>query len=188
MAGMEGRGFHALQVATRADALRTVLDLMPSGSRGAHGGSTTLQQIGLVDLLTRGERGYQYADTQWLAEADPRKRTRLRGQLSLGADYFLGSVQAIAETGEVVGSDVGGSRQAFYVFSPPHVIRVAGINKIVPTLDAAIRRVREVALPREDQRGKSTGGAGSFVGKLVIYERERPGRVTAILIGEALGY
>lgn len=188
MAAMERRGFHALHVATRADALQAVLDLMPPGSRVAHGSSTTLQQIGLVDLLTRGERDYQYANSRWMAEADPQQRIRLRGQLSLDADYFLGSVQAIAETGEVVGSDAGGSRQAFYVFGPPRVIWVAGINKIVPTLDDAIRRAREVALPLEDQRVKSTGGAGSFVGKLVIYERERPGRITAILVGEALGY
>jgi hypothetical protein len=35
---------------------------------------------------------------------------------------------------------------------------------------------------------KRTGGKGSFIGKLVIYERERPGRITLVLVGESLGY
>jgi hypothetical protein len=35
---------------------------------------------------------------------------------------------------------------------------------------------------------KSLGASGSAIGKLVIYERERPGRVTLILVGEELGF
>ena len=104
------------------------------------------------------------------------------------ADYYLGSVQAICETGEVIGADQSGSRQAFYVYGPPHVIWVAGINKLVPNLEAGLQRVREVALPLEDQRMKRQGSPGSSIGKLVIYERERPGRITLVLAGERLGY
>jgi hypothetical protein len=58
----------------------------------------------------------------------------------------------------------------------------------VPTLDDALRRVRDVALPLEDQRVRDSGGKGSSIGKLVIYERERPGRITLVLVGEPLGY
>src|SRR5213593_2208656 len=71
---------------------------------------------------------------------------------------------------------------------PPHVIWVAGINKLVPNLEAGLQRVREVALPLEDQRMKRQGSPGSSIGKLVIYERERPGRITLVLAGERLGY
>ncbi len=130
---------------------------------------------------------YRYLNAEWSAETDPAKRAPLRARLSVEADYYLGSVQAIAEMGEVVGADQSGSRQAFYVYGPPHVILVAGINKLVPTLQDVIRRVREVALPLEDRRMKSLGASGSAIGKLVIYERERPGRITLILIGEHLG-
>jgi len=88
----------------------------------------------------------------------------------------------------VIAADASGSRQAFYVYGPSHVIWVAGINKLVPTVEAGIRRVREVALPLESERMRRGGGTGSSIGKLVVYERERPGRTTLILVGENLGF
>jgi hypothetical protein len=162
--------------------------MIPKGSTIAHGASTTLREIGLIDFLQQTDSGYRYMNSEWLAENDAVKRTRLRGRLSLESDYFLGSVQAICETGEVIGGDAGGSRQAFYVFGPPHVIWVAGINKLVATVEDGIRRTRKIALPQEDQRIRMTGGKGSFIGKLVIYERELPGRIVLVLVGEPLGF
>ncbi len=106
-----------------------------------------------------------------------------------GGRYFLGSVQAITATGEVIGADASGSRQAFYVFGPPHVIWVAGINKLVPTLEDGLKRLREIALPLEDRRMKRLGAPGSHIGKLIIFEREQqPGRITLVLVGEPLGF
>ncbi len=187
-AALEERGFHPLFAADHKAALQTILGLIPAGARVAHGTSTTLGQIGLIDALKQAGSPYHYLNSEWLAENDARKRLQLRGRLSLESDYFLGSVQAICETGQVIGTDASGSRQAFYVFGPPHVIWVAGINKLVPSLEEGLRRIYEVALPQEDRRVKSTGGAGSFVGKIVIYERERPGRISLVLIGEDLGF
>src|SRR5690606_28504077 len=108
----------------RAAALTTILGLMPYGAAVAHGSSVTLQQIGLVEYLSRSDSGYRYLNAEWLAVDDPAERYRVRGRLSLGSDYYLGGLQAVAETGEAIGSDYSGSRQAFYVFGPPHVIWV----------------------------------------------------------------
>src|SRR5512143_3415732 len=130
-AAMNERGFGTVFVPDRDAALRTVLDMIPEGSAVAHGTSTTLIQIGLVDYLKRPDSGYRYMNLEWLAEDDATKRWRLRGKLSIESDYYLGSIQAICETGEAIGSDFGGSRQAFYTFGPPHVIWLAGINKVV---------------------------------------------------------
>ncbi len=188
MAAAEQRGVHAMFAPDGRAALETLRGLIPEGSAVAHGTSTTLQQIGLVDYLKRPDSGYRYLNLEWQAENDPGLRGKLRGRLSLESDYYLGSVQAICETGEALGCDASGSRQAFYVFGPPHVIWVAGINKIVPTVEDGFRRIREVALPLEDQRMKEAGAPGSYVGKLVIYERERPGRITLVLVGEKLGF
>lgn len=187
-AAMNARGFATVFVPDRDAALRAVLDMIPRGSAVAHGTSATLIQIGLVDYLKRPDSGYRYMNLEWMAEDDAPKRFRLRGKLSLESDYYLGGIQAICETGEAIGADASGSRQAFFTFGPPHVIWVAGINKIVPTVEDGIRRVREVALPQEDQRMKDAGAPGSFVGKMVIYERERPGRITLVMVGEELGF
>jgi len=182
------RGITPVYVPTRREALAKLLELVPKGSAVAHGSSTSLEEIGFVDQLKNRSSGYRYMNAEWAAEADPAKRARLRPKLCLESDYFLGSIQAICETGEAVGADASGSRQAFYVYGPPHVIWVAGINKLVPTLADGVRRVREVALPLEDQRMKRLGASGSHIGKLVVFERERAGRITLVLVGEPLGF
>jgi len=187
-AALQERGVQPLFVPDRRAALTRLLELIPRGARVAHGHSTTLEEIGFVDYLKGPDSGYRYLNAEWRAEDDTAERRRLRGRLSLESDYFLGSVQAICETGQVVAADATGSRQAFYVYGPPHVIWVAGINKLVSALDDGLRRLRELALPLEDQRMKSAGAGGSFIGKQVVYEQERPGRITLVLVGESLGF
>jgi hypothetical protein len=68
------------------------------------------------------------------------------------------------------------------------VIWVAGFNKLLTDVEAGFKRLREVALPLEDERMKNVGAPGSSIGKIVLYERERPGRITLILVGENLGF
>ncbi len=182
------RGVEPTFVPDRRAALAKVLEMLPRGAFVSHGTSTTLIEIGLIEVLGSGAAGIRYGNLAWQAETDPAKRGRLRAKLTAESDVFLGSVQAISETGAVVGADASGSRQAGYVFGPLRVIWVAGINKLVPTLEDGLRRLREVALPQEDARMKKAGAEGSFIGKLVIYERERPGRISLILVGENLGF
>ena len=187
-AALEARGVHGVFVRDRAAALKKLLEAIPKGAAVAHGTSTTLIEIGFVDAMKRPDSGVRYLNAEWQAENDAARRGRLRARLSVDADIFLGSVQAVCETGEVVGADASGSRQAFYTYGPPRVIWVAGRNKLVPSLEDGLRRVREVALPLEDRRIRASGGTGSHVGKFVVYERERPGRITLVLVGEDLGF
>ena len=52
----------------------------------------------------------------------------------------------------------------------------------------SLRRVRAYSLPRERQRLSDRYGQASFIGKVLILEREAiPGRGTVILIREAIG-
>jgi len=183
------RGFEAEAVSSVEEARERVLAMLPDGALVSHGGSTTLEQIGLVDALEASKR-VRYGNAEWLAEDDADRRLAIRKHNVISADVFLGGVQAITRSGQVVGCDAMGTRQGPYVWGPSRVIWVAGANKIVPDLDAAIRRVYQVAFPREDVRVREAGDApGSGVNKLVIYEREPvAGRTTLILIAEALGF
>lgn len=185
---LRNRGVDPVFVPDRRAALARVLELLPRGKLVSHGTSTTLIEIGLVDLLKRPDSGYRYGNAEWQAEPDAAKRGRLRARITSESYAFLGSVQAICETGEVVCADASGSRQVGYLFGPPMVIWVAGVNKLVATLDDGLRRLREVALPQEDARMKRMGAPGSSIGKLVIYERESPGRIRLVLVGEKLGF
>ncbi len=185
---LAARGFDPRVVADADEAVDLVLSLLPEGALVSHGGSTTLEQIGLEARLGSSER-LRYGNDEWEAEDDDERRLESRKRNSIFADVYLGSVQAIARTGEVVGSDFGGSRQGPYVWGPRRLIWVAGANKIVADRAAALRRVYEVAFPLEDARVREAGGAGSSVNKVVIYEREPlAGRTTLVLVAADLGF
>lgn len=68
--------------------------------------------------------------------------------------------------------------------------KAAALEKlIVPNLEMALRRLREHCVPLEDQRMKKSGFPGTYLGKIVIYEREGiPDRITTILVREKLGF
>ncbi len=186
---LNARGIQAERVASKAEAHDRLTSLIPDGASVMTAGSLTLKQIGFEERLISKDHRWNNLKDALLAEQDPVRQAKMRREASL-ADYFVGSVQAIAESGEVVLVSAGGSQLAPYVFSSPHVIWVAGAQKIVPDLDTALRRIREYALPIEDQRMKSLGRPGSFIGKIVIFEREpvQLGReIRLILVDEEVG-
>src|SRR5581483_12148469 len=94
---------------------------------------------------------WDYLRAKIWAENDPAKRREMRAKAAL-APYFLGSVAAITQDGVLVAADNSGSRVSAYIAGPQHVIIVASLNKVVPDLEAAIRRVRQVAAPMEQER------------------------------------
>ena len=171
IAAVQARGIKVHLVDTPAQALEKIHDLVPAGSDLMTGGSQTLRHIGLEDLLMNKTHSWNNLKDGILAENNPEKQGKLRAQSTL-AQYFLGSVHAIAETGEIVIASGSGSQIPSYAFSSKNVIWVAGTQKIVPTLDAALKRVREYALPQEDKRMKSLGYPGSAITKLLIVEAE----------------
>ncbi len=168
---VQARGIKVHIVDTPAQALEKIHELIPAGSDVMTGGSQTLREIGLEDLLMAKTHPWVNLKDAILAENNPVKQGHLRAQSTL-AQYFLGSVHAIAETGEIVIASGSGSQIPSYAFSSRNVIWVAGTQKIVPNLDAALKRVREYALPQEDKRMKALGYPGSAITKLLIVEAE----------------
>ena len=184
------RGVEVFIVNDRKEALEKVKSLIPEGQTVMNGSSTTLDEIGFVDYLKSGNHGWKNLHEEILKEKDPAKQVLLRKQGVL-ADYYLGSVHAIAETGELVIASNSGSQLPHIVFTSPNLIFVAGTQKIAPSLDAAMQRVREYVLPLEDKRMKDVGMSGSAISKLLIFEREQAfmGRkVRVILVNEKLGF
>lgn len=182
------RGIRILRAKNSEEALKRIKEIIPSGSVVMNGSSTTLIEIGYQTYVESGKSGWIDFHTLITNENDDAKRNELRRK-SVTADYFLSGVNAIAETGELVSCDKSGSRVGAWPFGAGHLILVAGINKIVPTLADAFMRVREYALPLENARAKKVYGIGSQLGKCVIlvYEQDEK-RSTLILINESLGY
>ena len=184
------RGIEAVPVSNRTEALEKIKSLIPKGVSVMNGSSRTLEEIGFVDYLKSGNHGWKNLHEEILSEKDPTKQAILRKQAVL-SDYYLGSVHAVAETGQLVIASNSGSQLPHIVFTSPNLIFVGGTQKIAPSLDAALERVREHALPLEDKRMKDAGMGGSAISKLLIFEREPTfmGRkVHVLFVNEKLGF
>ncbi len=177
-------------VATRADALSKIKELIPAGASVQNGASRTLEEIGYIDYLKAGGHGWNNLHEAIVAETDPVKQGYLRKQATL-SDFYLGSVHAITEEGELVIASNSGSQMPNIVFNSPNLIFVVGGQKIVPTLADAFKRLHDYVVPLEDARLLEAYGMHTQLSKTVIFHKEHPmlGRtVHVILVNEKLGF
>jgi hypothetical protein len=189
-AGIKERNIEVVVVANKAEALKKIQELVPAGASVMNGSSTSLIEIGFVEYLKSGAHSWKNLHAGIVAEKDPAKNTALRHE-AIFADYFLGSVHAITEAGELLTASASGSQIAPYAYSAKNIIWVASTNKIVPTLDAALTRIKDYVFPLEDARMKKAGAPGSLLAKILITEREPAAmgrKVTMILVNEKLGF
>jgi 2-methylisocitrate lyase-like PEP mutase family enzyme len=107
------------------------------------------------------------------------------------------SANAISVTGELVNLDGIGNRTAALAFGPKKVIVIAGINKVAPTLEAAIQRAKNYAAPHTlmifkqdysslDELSQVAESAYSHL--LITGRATTKGRIHVILVGENLGF
>ena len=184
---LQARNIHVIVTDTRKEANNALIQLLPEGAEICDSTSETLDAIGFTAFV-RSNPHYKNLHDMYEAEPDLAKRNDLRRRASI-ADYFIGSVQAIAETGEIFVASATGSQLASYVYAAKHVILVVGIQKIAPTFDTAMQRVRGHTLARHDQWLAEMGRAPTPIGKLGIIEYEsQAGRMTVILVKERLGW
>lgn len=189
MKALKPRGINPEFVNTKEDALNRLKQLIPPGVEVMTAGSTTLDQIGFTDILISGKHPWKNLKDEILTEKDPVKQNELRKK-SITADYMIGSVHAVVETGEVLVVNATGSSIPSFSFSSDNVIWVVGTQKIVPTVEEGFKRLREYCFPLEDKRMKSIGYSGSALGKFLLFEKEiNPNRkVTLIFVNEKLGF
>lgn len=183
-------GFQPEVVENKTEALERIKTLIPKGASIHNGGSTTLQEIGYIDYLKSNTHEWNNLHANILAEADPEKQTKLRRE-SAFSDYYLGSVHALSETGEMVISSNTGSQLPHLVFTSPNIILVVGTQKITPTLESAVRRLEEYVVPLEDTRALKAYNSHTMNTKTLILHKENPmlGRnVKVILVKEQLGF
>ena len=184
---LKARNMDAVVVDNGAEALAFLKDMLPDGADIYTNTSETLDSIGFTAYATHNPKFHNHHDDQ-AAETDPQKQRDIRRRATL-ADYFIGSVQAIAESGEVVVASGSGSQIPAYAFNATYVIWVVGVQKICSTLEEAVARVRGYTVDRHDSWLVDQGRSPSTIGKLMICEREGvPGRIIVVLIRESLGW
>lgn len=112
------------------------------------GGSVTLRDIGLIDMLQNED--VTVLD-HWKPGLTPQEIQALRVR-QLTSDLFISSTNAITEKGELVNIDGVGNRVNSMTYGPKKVLIIAGYNKIVPDVDAALDRIRRIAAPMNAKR------------------------------------
>ena len=171
-----------------AEAKQLLMDLIPLNSEVYISTSETLDSIGYTEHISQSNN-YKSLNELVTAETNLDTQKDVRRRVTTIADYFVGSVQAISASGEVIIASGSGSQIAAYVYGAKKVFWVAGIQKICQDLPSAIERVRGYTLEKHDQWLEGYGRSAAPVGKLLIFEHEQvKERVHMILVKEILGW
>jgi L-lactate utilization protein LutB len=193
---LDKHGFDA-HFAADAEAARTRALALAAGCESVgFGGSATTRALGLPEAFRRmGRTVYDH----W---APPESMTDLDVRLAQGrCDGFFCSANAVSATGEVVNVDGVGNRNNAMTFGCPKVVIIAGINKVTPSLEAALGRIREIAAP---MRAKSLGmetpcaetgycsdcNAPQRICRIttILHRKPMMTDVSVIIVNEALGF
>ena len=191
--GLESRNMSGYYAATKEEALKKALELIPEGSSVGMGGCMSALEIGLVEALKAGP--YRYLDRD--AAAD--KRAAMLE--AYDADWFLTSANGMTEDGILINIDGNSNRVSAICQGPKKVLFIVGMNKICPDADSALKRARNVAATTNAQRfGLSTPCAktGSCMDckspdticcqfLMTRYSRHA-GRIHVLLVNDSLGF
>ena len=189
------RHFEAYYVFNKEDAVKKILEIIPSNHSVAWGGTMTMDQLGLKDKLSAA--GYTLIDRDKGATLEEREKI-MHEALNCGS--FIMSSNAITEDGQLFNIDGKGNRVAALIYGPQNVIIIAGMNKVVQDMDAAYDRVRGYAAPANAQRFdidtpcKKIGECADCLSSSTICAQfvttricKPAGRIKVVLIGEELG-
>ncbi len=132
IAGLKSRNMEGYYAASKEEALKKALELIPEGSSISMGGAMSVHEIGLSDALKEGN--YNFIDRD--AYEDKREAMLL----AYDADFFLASANAMTDDGIIVNVDGNSNRVSAIAQGPKHVLFIVGMNKVCSDLDAAMKR------------------------------------------------
>jgi len=185
-AALNANGIETFVVTNQAEAKKKLFEIIPLGAQIMNNSSLTMDTIGATEeILNSGK--YQPVRPQLMD-----KNTTPHEKLVLGAtsDWTTGSVHAVTEDGTLMIASATGSQLPSEANGSPNVVFVVGAQKIVKDQPEGFRRIYEHSLPLESIRANKAYNitTGSFVAKVLILNRERPGRLHLILVKEVLGF
>lgn len=195
---LERRGFNPVYADTVDEARKIVMDMIPEGSTIAVGGSVTLNETGILDEIRKPE--YKFIDRYNTSSFEEMLDKYREGYY---ADFLVSSTNAITMGGQLVNIDCTGNRTSQIVFGPKKVIIVAGVNKIVETVEDGIKRAKSIAPMNARRITHKTPCATDDCMKCCDCDVQArvcnvtsivdgchyfPKRITVVLIPENLGY
>ncbi len=179
---------------TKEEVIPLLKSLINQGSSVGVGGSVTLSECNVISWL-ESNKDYNYIDRY---NTDDRNKA-MKDHLT--CDVYITSTNALLLSGGLYNVDGNGNRVSALTYGPDKVFVIAGYNKIVTDIDAAVERVeRHAAVANNFRLNKEN--LCTKVGKCVqcnlptticnsyVYTRRcnYKDRIHVILVKESLGY
>ncbi|HYF81564.1 MAG TPA: lactate utilization protein [Clostridia bacterium] len=196
MSNLGRRNIDAYYFENIEQAKDKVVEMIPLDSTVGIGNSQTLINMNISKILS--ERGNIVFDKTMAATKEEIKEQKKKALLS---DWYITGTNAISAEGQLVNIDHSGNRVAAMLYGPEKVIVVIGTNKIVNTLDEAVKRVRNISAPANAKRAglnppcvelrkcvdcqSPERACYNFV---IIEGQAVKGRMTVFIVNENLGF
>lgn len=202
---LKANNFSVIYAKTKADIVSEVKAMLPEGCTVSSGGSQTLIESGVLELI-KGDK-YNYLD-----------RFNAENPLEIfkgiiGCNFYFTSSNAVTEKGELVNVDGFANRVSAIAFGPEKVVVIVGKNKIVENTKEAFLRIKRIAAPKNcvrlscntpcaklghcvsllnNDNPDMTDGCASpqriCRSYLVSGRQKEEGRITVVISDEDLGY
>lgn len=191
---------------SKEDVRDIVKSLLKEGDTITHGGTVSMAECGLAELISSPE--YNYMDRTKVPPEEIKEFYRK----SYFADVYISSANAVTEDGVLYNVDGNSNRVSAIAYGPDSVIIIAGYNKIVKNLEQAEIRIKTESAPPNcirlncgtycAEKGECVSLANSgrqiydgcssdgriCCNYLISAKQRHKGRIKVIIVGEELGY
>ena len=209
MKSLENNNINAAYAETKEEVCKIVKNMLFEGAVITAGGSMSLKESGVWDIISSPEYDFRDRSRQGISEEE---RTEAY-KAAIGCDFFFCSSNAVTENGELINVDGNANRISSIAFGPKKVVMVVGVNKLVKDIDEGLLRIKKIAAPKNAVR-LNTGTPCQKLGHCIALEKsecpamtdgcksprrmcieylisgfhKEKGRLNVILCGETLGY
>ncbi len=141
--GLAKNNIKAIYAKTSKEACDIVKDLLFDGCTITIGGSESVKESGVFDILNSGKYRFLDRGNPNFNEAE-RQNTYKE---TVGGDFYFCSTNAVTENGELINVDGNSNRISAIAFGPKTVVMIVGTNKIVKDVNEGFLRVKTTAAP-----------------------------------------
>ena len=209
MKSLENNNINAAYAETKEEVCKIVKNMLFEGAVITAGGSMSLKESGVWDIISSPEYDFRDRSRQGISEEERSEAYKA----AIGCDFFFCSSNAVTENGELINVDGNANRISSIAFGPKKVVMVVGVNKLVKDIDVGLLRIKKIAAPKNAVR-LNTGTPCQKLGHCIALEKsecpamtdgcksprrmcieylisgfhKEKGRLNIILCGETLGY
>ncbi len=191
---LESCGYKVHSAKDKNEALEISKSYIQSSMSIGLGGSTSVQEIGLLDYITSKEDITLYNQYEKGISMEENTNRRRQGMLT---DLFVTGTNALTKDGKLVNADGSGNRVAAMIFGPKNVLVIVGKNKIVNTLEDGFARVMDVSAVKNINRmnnkaiemGKEPRhNLDNIANKFSYIKADEKNRIILVLVDKDLGF